>query len=100
MVIENRLTRRYRMTDATCKMVGDNRKRNVFNVSMGGMLMERFPDDTFEMGSKEDFEVNIAGSKEVFSAKVVRIQENSYGMVFPQLNEEETQFLYKALGSL
>lgn len=97
-MIENRLTRRYRMSDAFCALADKQEdQRKVFNVSMGGMLIERIPSDELQVNDTRRVVVRIANQEEFLTVKVVRVQENSFGVVFPKLDEEEASFLYKTL---
>lgn len=97
---DNRISRRYMLSDSQCFFPEEKTPRMVMNLSMGGMLVEKLEDDSSRVGDAiAGITVIVDGQSQIFDAKVVRVQEKSLGMVFTELKEQDMGFLFKVLAN-
>lgn len=80
----------------TCFVDGNDKSRKVFNISAGGMLIERFEGDDLEMGKSIPIQI-ISDDKAPFSVegKIIRKQERSLAVQFSNIDKDLQKKLKK-----
>ena len=94
---ESRMYHRASKANMLCQEIKDeNKKRKVFNISAGGMLIERLDDDNFNVGETTAFKI-IFDDDITFEVEgnIVREQERSLAIRFPNISKELSKQLKK-----
>ena len=80
-----------------CVMGRNTAPRHVFNMSTGGMLIEKFENDEQSIGDELQVRMNIGDGEHTLPIQVVRAQEKSFGVVFDELNDDEMDFIERVI---
>ena len=93
---ESRMFHRATKANMTCFVDGNDKTRKVFNISAGGMLIERFEEDELEIGKNIPIHV-ISDDKTPFSVegKIIRKQERSLAIQFSNVSKDIQKKLKK-----
>ena len=93
---ESRMFHRVTKANMTCFVNGNDKTRKVFNISAGGMLIERFEEDELEIGKNIPIQV-IFDDQTPFSVegKIIRKQEPSLAIQFSNVSKDLQKELKK-----
>ena len=94
---ESRMFHRASKANMLCQMKKDkDKKRKVFNISAGGMLIERLDEDVFNVGEATSFQVIFDdNTKFDVEGNIIREQERSVAIRFSNVSKELLKQLKK-----
>ncbi len=86
---ESRMFHRVTKANMTCFVDGNDKTRKVFNISAGGILIERFEEDELEIGKNVSIQV-FSDSQTLFrvEGKIIRKQERSLAIQFSNISKD------------
>lgn len=96
-MFETRMAKRFRMAGVQCFIETELIPREVFNMSMGGLLIEKASVDNTVINKTYSAKLIANGQEITVKIQVIRSQERSLGAKFYGLTEKQVKFLNRLL---